>query len=499
MKVLIVDDSSFFRKLLTGEFENSGYEIHEASNGQEALHFLASSAVDIIILDVTMPRMDGFATCSQIREKEYKAASDPTRFVPIVFLTARDTVKDRLRGFEAGATDFFSKQFHEGEFLIAVNKILKPKAAFRGVKALVVDDSPMACRIISAILEEFGVSVTSLLDGMQAWETVERSPHDFDMLVVDYAMPGLNGDEFCKRVRTKLGLKALPIIMVSGAVGKEYMLNSYKLGITDFVPKPFVKEEFIARLSVHLETLQLHRYLKANLVKLKELNMIKDNLLMICSHDLKSPLTSILGYSQLLQRNAQLPDNLKVMADRIKDAGEFLLHLINSLLDLGRFQLKEEEMEMSPVNLSEICQKSVKNMQGMADMKGVHLLFEDRTGGDAKISGNHLGLTRVCNNLISNAIKFTDRGKNVAVFIESDDSKISAVVQDQGIGISKEKVAEILQGIKHRSTKGTAGEEGTGLGLSIIQHIIRKHNGTFEVASEVGQGACFRIHFNKTD
>ena len=126
MKILVVDDQFVVRQMIRDELEKGGYEVFEAASGQEALIKLVQNPVDLITLDVEMPGMDGYTTCSRLRSERYRkfVSIDKDKDLPIIFITSCDSPKERQRGFEVGAIEYFSKPFEPGTILRTVDQIL---------------------------------------------------------------------------------------------------------------------------------------------------------------------------------------------------------------------------------------------------------------------------------------------------------------------------------------------------------------------------------------
>ena len=263
--------------------------------------------------------------------------------------------------------------------------------------------------------------------------------------------------------------------------------------MSDYIVKPFVKEELLARIKVHLERAQLYKRLRGNVKELKNLNTMKDNLLSVCSHDLRTPLNSILGCAELMLENKNLPGEDKENLEDIKTSGELLLGLINDILDLSKVRSTRVDMEMKPVYPNEIIKDSVRAMKYMAEKKSQHIELVTNSTNEC-ILGNRTGLIRVLNNLLSNSIKFTPENGNIKVSKRkgSDDYLIISV-SDDGVGIPEEEIPALFDKFTKISHTGTGGEVGTGLGMSIVKEIIEMHDGSVEVISSPGKGTTFEL------
>ena len=502
MKVLVVDDSSMVRRIIRTELENGGYRVTEASNGIEALaHSSLSIPPDLITLDIEMPKMNGFETCRKLREKRYAKAFSKYKgnHVPVIFITGNDTLEDRKKGFMLGAADFITKPFANGEILAAINKILKPDNRLRGMTALVVDDNVTARHIVREVLRREGLTVIEACDGIEAFEIMCKRMADIDIVISDFVMPRLEGEALCRKIRTELKLDDIPIIILTAMSDQSELLKLFKAGATDYLIKPFVKEELLARLSVQLERTQLYKRLKESVDKLKELNKMKDELLAVCSHDLRTPLNGILGFADdLLEKNYLLNEDREGLT-YIKKSGDFLMNLINDILDLSKIQAEKAPLTLEPVSANELVSACVNSLKHQSTQKNQLLTLQTKINDDL-ISANRSGLTRVINNLLSNAMKFTpEKGKITVIIDDDDDGMLTIAVQDTGIGIPEDKIPFLFDKFTKTSQSGTSGEKGTGLGMSIIKEMIERHRGYVKVDSQVNVGTCFTVYLPKLD
>ena len=132
MKILVVDDSVTLRSILRKELEQGGYEIIESSNGTKALEILGNTRIDLVTLGVHMSGINGFKICEKLRSEEFekKIADHKDGSLPVIFVTGSDTMEDRMQGFKAGASDFLTKPFMQGELLALVNSLLNPDKKF---------------------------------------------------------------------------------------------------------------------------------------------------------------------------------------------------------------------------------------------------------------------------------------------------------------------------------------------------------------------------------
>jgi two-component system, cell cycle response regulator len=274
-RILVVDDSQTIRMQIREELEEGGYEVVEAKNGLEALvHAFSPLPPDLITLDIEMPKMNGFETCRRLRDARYArffVKCDDHR-VPIIFITGNDTLDDRKKGFELGAVDFIVKPFQKGEILAIANKILNPPQMHMGIHALVADDNIVARKIASLCLSREGIEVHEAEDGLQACEIMRTSGTKMDIVITDLVMPNMDGMQLCRHIRQDLGRQNIPIIVLTAMSDLSEILEVFKVGASDYLVKPFAKEELLARINVHIERNKVNRELRETIKLLKAAN-----------------------------------------------------------------------------------------------------------------------------------------------------------------------------------------------------------------------------------
>lgn len=226
-----------------------------------------------------------------------------------------------------------------------------------------------------------------------------------------------------------------------------------------------------------------------NLVKLNE---TKDRFISIISHDLRTPFSSILGFTDLMLNDETLTgEERNQYVKYIQESSNSMLSLVNSLLDWTRLQTGRIRFEPERVDAYGIIIKSINSLKGVALQKNITLSSDINENTYVFVDEELIG--QVFNNLISNAIKFTKEGGSINISLSSYSSPrfYEFSIKDTGVGITPVD-AKKLFGIDYKfSTEGTAGEKGTGLGLSLVKEIIEKHNGTIRVESEPGSGSDF--------
>lgn len=240
----------------------------------------------------------------------------------------------------------------------------------------------------------------------------------------------------------------------------------------------------------HLEEFEELRQKKEDL---ELLNSSKDNFISILSHDLRAPFTSILGFSEIILNESQLPEKDKSEYVKfIHDSSQSQLQLINHLFDWSHLQTGRIKLEIQRLHAQSITHNCVSYFTGLAVRKNIHI--DVKVPEAFYIDADERLITKVLTNLISNAIKFSPVNELVEISANVyNNDFIEFVVRDRGVGISESNREKLFDIGKIFSTEGTKGEKGSGLGLMLVKQIIEKHEGEIWFFSTDGKGSEF--HF----
>jgi signal transduction histidine kinase/CheY-like chemotaxis protein len=226
-----------------------------------------------------------------------------------------------------------------------------------------------------------------------------------------------------------------------------------------------------------------------DITHLKELDRIRSEFVATVSHDLRTPLTNILGYVELLPKAGPLNEQQQEFILRVRESMGSITELVGDLLDIGRIEAGFD-LDMAPCNLVHVITASVKGFQVRARGKRLDLRWEPPQAFPL-VNGNARVLGQVMDNLISNAIKYTQEGGWVAVSAGVEDGYVVVRVADNGIGIPPAEQPYIFERFYRVESEKTAGIVGTGLGLAIVKTAIEKHKGRVWVESKPGKGSVF--------
>jgi signal transduction histidine kinase len=222
-----------------------------------------------------------------------------------------------------------------------------------------------------------------------------------------------------------------------------------------------------------------------------ELNATKDKFFSIISHDLKNPFSSLLSISELMVASFDSTDkeDHKAGFKKINQSIKHLLDLLENLLTWSRSQRGKIKYDPVKFNLSALIQENINLHKLLAEKKGIMLHSSDKD--EVYVYGDRDMINSVIRNLMTNAVKFTDRDKKVEVQLEAKECEIEVSIVDEGIGIPEEHMGKLFRIDEKFKSTGTAGEKGTGLGLIICREFVEKNGGEITVQSKPGQGTTF--------
>lgn len=231
--------------------------------------------------------------------------------------------------------------------------------------------------------------------------------------------------------------------------------------------------------------------------KLKEINAEKDHLLSMAAHDLRNPLGIITSYINfVLNRGNTLDERQQQMLAKAYDTAKIMLKMLEELLDISKIESGYVTLNKVEMDIDSLIKETVELNQVIAEKKAITLNYH--SPGTVELQADPVKLQQVINNLISNAIKYSNRETTATITLEDHQDQVELSVTDQGQGIPKDELDLVFKPFAKTSVKTTAGEDSTGLGLAITQKIVATHGGTITVSSELGKGTIFTVHLPKT-
>lgn len=356
---------------------------------------------------------------------------------------------------------------------------------------LLVDDTLDNLRLLSSILSDQGYKVRSVIRGSMALTAVQASPPE--LILLDITMPEMSGYEVCQRLKQDPKTAEIPVIFISALDDILDKVRAFGVGGVDYISKPFHLEEVLARVNTHITLSRQRQALQQQKQEIANLSQLKDRLLSTVSHDLKSPLTVILGLSKLMQAALELGDltQQREMLARIQASGEKMLNLVTDLLDLSRIE-EGMQLELEPVDLVTLLQHQILDIEFSARQKqiSIRVLLPDQP---LRVQADTRRIEQVLGNLLSNAIKYTPSQGQITISTEVTPPWVKVHVQDTGFGIPANALERIFDRFYRVDLPQHQQETGTGLGLAIAKEIMTQHKGDLTVSSKLGQGSTFTL------
>lgn len=357
---------------------------------------------------------------------------------------------------------------------------------------LVVDDVPQNIDVLANILSPT-YQVKAALNGERALAIARSNPSP-DLVLLDIAMPGMDGYEVCHRLKEQENTREIPVIFVSALSDEKDETHGLALGAVDYIAKPVSPPIVAARVANHLLIHNQKRRIESALAELQKLEQLKDDLAHMIIHDMRSPLTVIILGLECIKQIMPSGIDDKNLKFALGEA-EKLNQMVEALLDVSR--LESGKMPLHPVrhDLLKVAQDAVSANLGLAEAQMVRLSLK----GDSSVAEFDEKLVyRVFANLIGNAIKFSPEKSGIEIHVRSLAGGVSASVSDFGPGISEEYRQRIFEKFSQIEARQNNEQHSTGLGLTFCKLAVEAHGGRIGVKSEVGIGSTFWFSLPQT-
>lgn len=400
---------------------------------------------------------------------------------------------------------------------------------------LVLDDRATNREFLVTLLSYAGHSTLEAADAKTALD-LARSAHP-DLVIADVLMPMIDGFDFVRQMRNESVIASTRVIFYTAtymeaetralaeACGVTHMLTKptepeliletvqAALGMETPPPQVALADEFerehqrlvLNKLTQKVDELEaLNSELEERVAartaeladannRLRELNALKDNLLAMVSHDLRSPLGGILNTTELLLMEADISEDVRYLTQSIYQSARQMIDMVSKLLDLSRIEAGKVALEPSELRASAVAQQALETFRISAQAKSISTRLAVAPG-EPLLYADWTKLSQILNNLLSNAIKFTPPGGQVTVSVAPEPGGVQVAVADTGLGIPPEDLPHLFEKFRQIHLRGTADERGSGLGLAIVRQLAELHGGRIEISSQVGHGSTFTLH-----
>lgn len=360
---------------------------------------------------------------------------------------------------------------------------------------LVIDDKPENLISLKKFLELHKFSVDVASSGEEALKKILK--FSYALIILDVQMPGMDGFEVAEAISGYSKTKDIPIIFLSANnTDKDFITKGYDSGGIDYITKPVDADILLLKVKTFYrlyeqtrELTEIQETLKAEIEFRKEAETKKDEFISIASHELKTPLTSIKGYLQLLERSIENGDNEsgKKYLARTQAQVEKLRHLIADLLDISKIDSGKMKFNYKKFDFEQLLDNTIDVIMQTNPEYNIIKTRSDQVLG----YGDEARIEQVIVNFITNAIKYSPDAKEIHIeSFTSPDNQLHFSVRDFGIGIPKDKQDQLFQKF-YRVEDSSTRFQGLGMGLYICAEILNRHNGEFGVVSEEGEGSTF--------
>lgn len=367
------------------------------------------------------------------------------------------------------------------------------------VKILVVEDEEIIRNMFKLSFERWGYQADAAGNGKEALDKCQDNT--YHIIVTDLNMPIMTGMELLKKVKARWPF--IEVLVITGFATIESAIEAMKLGAHDFILKPvnfdhvqFTINKCFQRLSAQAENTEL-RELNA---KLTELNELKDKFIYITNHEIRTPISIIKGYLDLLKTFYEEPEEeieeiFEIVENTVLEMSEMLerLHILEGI-DQPQKRIIEEA-----IDLKMLMRRIYREISLLFNSRKIDLKIQ-MDSGPLTVDGDPREVRLVLRELLQNALKFTADGGKVRVKLESKNNQILYSVQDSGIGIPVDKQEiifesfyEVQDSMNHSTSKKDFMGGGLGIGLNLVKEIVNSLHGKIWVESDSGKGAIFKV------
>jgi signal transduction histidine kinase/DNA-binding response OmpR family regulator len=533
-KILIVDDQPRNLDVLEAMLADMDCTFVRATTSDEALLAIVRHEFAALVLDIRMPDMSGIDLAKMIKQRRRSA------HVPILFLTAHSSNDDDvLRGYGVGAVDYLSKPinahilrskigvfldlFRKTRALAELNETLQKEVDLRerAQAALQSANNELERRVQerTAALHRAHQGVRENEQRLQmALEIARMAAWEWDLAtgsvrwsadpetVFSFPAGAFGPDKRIHRV-----VHADERLQVEAAIAAALKTGSYEAQYRAVRPDGTavwitergqlfsdvegdrvvgISRDVTAEKRATLEREELLTREQEARDEAERQSRLKDEFLATLSHELRTPMNAILGWLSILESGKPIREIHSVLAVIARNA-QIQAKLIEDLLDMNRLMSGSLALELSPVRVGSLLQTTMQSLQPAADARRVTLIASvDPSFGE--ISADAVRLQQVLWNLVHNAIKFSDEGGRVEIYVQRDGDSMQLVVKDDGRGISPEFLPHVFERFRQQDGSTTRSAFGLGLGLSIAKHLVELHGGTIAAHSAgPDQGATF--------
>jgi PAS domain S-box-containing protein len=483
----------------------AGFEVYEATTGEDAFRLAAELKPQLVLLDVRLPDVNGIEICRRIK------SNTSTASILVIQTSATFTeAHDRVRGLEGGADAYLTEPIEADELVANVRAILRLREAERRVREreawLKTVMSSIGDAVITTDLEGRVTLINQVAQEMVGWTEAEAEGRPlmevFRIINEQTRQPIENPAARVLRGGPSAGFADHDVLITRD--GKETPVENSAAPIKDergnLIGVVLTFRDITERKRVEKEREQLLRYeqeahSEAEVARRRaeEASRSKDEFLATVSHELRTPLNHMLGWITMLRSGKLQSDKVEKAYDTIERNVRTQGRLIDDLLDVSRIIAGKLTIEPREIEIARVVEAAAESVVPLAEAKGINFvtILAPQAG---MISGDSERLQQAIGNLLSNAIKFTSIGGNVGLRLTCVNSQIEIAVSDDGQGISPDFLPHVFDRFRQQDATPARQHSGLGLGLAIVRHIVELHGGSVRAESAgEGRGATFTV------
>lgn len=494
--VLNVDDTAANRYLKSRALRQAGFRVIEAGTGQSALALVLEERPDLVLLDIKLPDMSGLEVCRVLK------GNPKTEHIPIVHISATFVSEEaKSVSMESGAEVYLAEPVGPHELTSTVRTVMRLRETER---TLAESEERMRLATQGAGIATWEIVVGP---GGSVW-----SPQFYALLGCDPEATPASLDSWLARARSderevvavalgaalkRTGSFALEHWIVAADSGEERCIAAFGTMQVDDGGQPRrligVAMDVTTRKRAEAEReLSLERA-RAQQQAAEEAARMKDEFLAILSHELRTPMSAVLGWLHLARHGGLTPEQRDKALDTVERNARLQVQLVNDLLDVSRIVTGKLELESAVVGIERVLRNAVDSARLAAGARGIELVMHE-DGRNLAVRGSESRLEQVFTNLLSNAIKFSRDAGRVFIRMERREDKVAVSVIDEGEGIAPGLLPRVFDIFRQADSSARRRHGGLGLGLAIVSSLVALHGGTIAAESRgQGHGATFIV------
>ena len=371
------------------------------------------------------------------------------------------------------------------------SETLESKINRSDYKILIVDDVVSNVLLLKILLTNEKFQVCTANNGTMCIEMAKKEHPD--LILLDVMMPDINGFDTAVVLKKDEETKDIPIIFLTALNTPQDLVHGFQVGASDFLTKPFNKEELVMRVTQQISLVAAKRIIEKQNAELRATLNNRDKMYSVIAHDLRSPMASIRMVLNLVIQSTSpetVGPELFMLLDQANRESEEVHDLLDNLLKWTKSQTGRLTVVKQELDLNDIIPGVVEIFMAIAATKRITLDLQSLVS-PLKVEADNDMLKTVVRNFLSNAIKFSPEDSTIEIIMAEENGFAKVSVRDHGVGISADRIDTIFH--KGETTYGTGGEEGSGLGLQLCQDFARKNGGDCTVESVEGLGSTFSV------